>query len=471
MGSETGQRLCFVVMAVLVILVSWSSAFSCTCISNGPPCQAYGNTAVVFVGTPIEVKTTTRENAGVESRYPQRLFTFRIEEHFRGLDAAQVEIRTGMGGGDCGYDFKVGERYLVYASFNAANGLFATSICTRTRPVSAAGEDLEYIRGLSEREPGATISGEIRRFRRNLETEQTQQLGPLSNVEISIEAEGKSFRVRTDEQGRYQLTKLAPGTYRIKPALPAELDYNNSERQAKLNDRGCSVVSFYVTDNGRIVGRVFDADGQPVPRIMINLIPVSQAESVRPQSMLASADDEGRYELKFVPPGSYLVGVRLNGLGGPESVETAYPRSYYPGVAKSSDATIITVGEGTVLKDVNLRLPPRLAKRVISGKVIWPDGRPAARASVAHHDVTYAARGLGYGITADEQGNFSFEGYEGTAYYMSAVVSGSDGKQRHSEPVDLPIRGPVNNLVLIISEPNGSCERCRNYRYGRDRSR
>jgi Carboxypeptidase regulatory-like domain len=458
--------------AVLVVLLGASSAFCCSCIGPGPPCQSYGNTPAVFVGTALEVKQTSEKLiAGEDRQFPQRAFIFRIDEPFRGVNTAQVEVRTGMGGGDCGYNFKLGERYLVYASFNATNGFYGTNICTRTRPVSDAGEDLDYIRGLKDREPGATLSGEIRRYRRNPETEGTQQVGPLANIEISVKGEGRSYTTRTDERGRYQLTKLEPGQYVVRAELPDGLSTYDSERKTKLNDRGCSVVSFQVMDNGRISGRVLDADGQPVPKMMLNLIPASQADSTRPNSMIAEADVEGRYELKFVPPGNYLLGIRLNGLNGPESVATAYPRSYYPSVLKATEAVVITIGEGTVLKDVNLRLPPRLVKRVISGKVIFPDGSPAVKASVAHAETTYAARGVAYGVSADEQGNFSFDGYEGISYYVRAHVNDSNGKQRHAEPVAVPTRGADTNLVLVISEPNGTCERCRNLLYGTNRSK
>src|SRR6185503_15892835 len=105
-----------IAVAALVTLLSPSAAFSCTCIISGPPCQTFGNTPAVFVGTPIEVKETTGNlTEGQGREYAQRIFTFRVDEPFRGVNAAQIEVRTGMGGGDCGYRFNLGERYLVYA--------------------------------------------------------------------------------------------------------------------------------------------------------------------------------------------------------------------------------------------------------------------------------------------------------------------------------------------------------------------
>ena len=460
-------------IAALAVLICAESARPCSCIGSGPPCQAYGNTSAVFVGTPTGVSQTTvkADRVGDQFNYPQRLFTFRVEEAFRGVEAVEVQVMTGMGGGDCGYNFQIGERYLVYAGRDANSDVYGTSICTRTRPLSEAGEDLEYIRNLSKRERGAVLSGEIRRYRRNLETEQTEQLGPLSEIEISVEGASNSYSARSDKDGRYKLTGLAPGKYKVKPLLPKEFSGYTTEQQTVLNERGCSVVNFYVTDNGRISGRVVDASGQAVPRIMVDLIPASQAGSDRPHSMFASADEEGRYELKFVPPGNYLLGIRLNGLSGPDDPGASYPRTYYPGVAKSSEAVIVSVAESEVIEGAELRLLPRLSERTISGRVVLPDGRPVARAMVVHYEVAYTARPLGYAIAADDQGNFSFTGYEGISYYVSAVISDADGRQRHAEPVDVPPTGAAKDIVLIITEPNGTCQRCLNYRYGQNRKK
>jgi hypothetical protein len=460
-------------MAALGVLICAESAQACSCISGGPPCQAYGNTAAVFIGTPTAVdKTTVKRGDGARQYdYPQRLFTFSVEETFRGVDAAKVQVVTGMGGGDCGYNFQIGEHYLIYAGRDPNSNVYGTSICTRTRLVSEAGEDLEYIRSLPKRDRTAALSGEVRRYRRNLETDQTEQLGPLSEIEIAVEGADNTYRARTDKEGHYILTGLVPGKYKVKALLPKGFGGYTTEQETVLNERGCGVVTFYVTDNGRITGRVVDAGGQPVPRILVDLIPASQTESERPHVMYTSADDDGRFDLKFVPPGSYLLGIRLYDLSGPDDAVAPYPRTYYPGVAKASDAALLTVTESEAVEGKELRLLPRLVERTISGKVVLPDGRPAARASVAHYDVAYNPRPMGYAITADDQGNFSFIGYEGLPYYVSAVINDADGRQRHAEPVDVPPTGSTKDIVLIITEANGTCPRCLNYRYGQKRTK
>jgi hypothetical protein len=47
--------------------------------------------------------------------------------------------------GDCGYDFHIGETYLVYANEEEGADYFFTSACMRTKRLSDAGEDLAYL--------------------------------------------------------------------------------------------------------------------------------------------------------------------------------------------------------------------------------------------------------------------------------------------------------------------------------------
>ena len=67
---------------------------------------------------------------------------FEIVEAWKGISSSKVSILTGRGGGDCGYPFGVGGTYLVYAG---GAEYLAASICSRTRDLGSAGEDLEEL--------------------------------------------------------------------------------------------------------------------------------------------------------------------------------------------------------------------------------------------------------------------------------------------------------------------------------------
>src|ERR1044072_7477855 len=95
--------------AVLILTALAARADACSCLDPGPPCQAYWNTDVVFVGTPLSVSQIEADRDGI--KVLQRLFRFRVEEAMRGgVKVGEIEVQTGAGGGDCGYDFQLGTK-------------------------------------------------------------------------------------------------------------------------------------------------------------------------------------------------------------------------------------------------------------------------------------------------------------------------------------------------------------------------
>lgn len=69
-----------------------------------------------------------------------------------------IEVWTPFG--ECGYDFQPGETYLVYADEDEETSVLSTGVCTRTRRVSDAGEDLAYLFFLKNQpEESARIEG------------------------------------------------------------------------------------------------------------------------------------------------------------------------------------------------------------------------------------------------------------------------------------------------------------------------
>jgi len=133
--------------ALLLLALYANPASACSCLSNGPPCQWYFQVDAVFAGA---VTVISEIDGPPDLPYPLRLVRFAVERGFRGVDAATAEAVTGMGGGDCGYPFKTGERYLVYAYRNQ-EGRLVTGICSRTRPLAEADEDLAFIQDSGRR--------------------------------------------------------------------------------------------------------------------------------------------------------------------------------------------------------------------------------------------------------------------------------------------------------------------------------
>src|SRR5262247_3055052 len=139
-------------------------------------------------------------------QFKERSVSLAIEEAFRGVPGAVAEVITGWGGGDCGFEFKRGERYLVYAYTNPQDNKLYTSICQRTRALSEAGEDLQYIRGLSSAPSGALIYGEVRRYRR--EASAGRQPDSMAGIKISIDGGEKQVETMTDLKGQFSVGAL-----------------------------------------------------------------------------------------------------------------------------------------------------------------------------------------------------------------------------------------------------------------------
>src|SRR5438067_5218582 len=193
------------------------AATACSCASSGPPCQGYFQVDAVFVGTARSISTV---EGTPDSAYQRRTVAFAVERAFRGVPGTAADVATGMGGGDCGYDFKVGERYLVYAYRNARSGL-AASICSRTRPIAKAEEDLQYLETLPPSGTGARVYGVVTHWERNLATGDGHKYGPVPFVHVQLRGELAALESESDEQGRYAIAGIPPGTYDLQAIPPA----------------------------------------------------------------------------------------------------------------------------------------------------------------------------------------------------------------------------------------------------------
>ena len=98
----------------------------------------------VFVGKVTSVLDTLRRSGSFD--YHARRAIFAPQAVWKGPTSGSVTILTGMGWGDCGIHFTVGERYLVFASADS-NGVLFTRACSHTELVASASR---YLPALGE---------------------------------------------------------------------------------------------------------------------------------------------------------------------------------------------------------------------------------------------------------------------------------------------------------------------------------
>ncbi|HEY7283552.1 MAG TPA: hypothetical protein VID47_18390 [Actinomycetota bacterium] len=104
-----------VLSAVLVPFAS-RPAWACSCAILSKPRLAHAADAV-FTGT---VARITDDRSG-------RLVNFDVDTVYRGPVDPSIDVRTGLGGGDCGFHFVIDRRYTVFA-FGSSRTLSA-GIC------------------------------------------------------------------------------------------------------------------------------------------------------------------------------------------------------------------------------------------------------------------------------------------------------------------------------------------------------
>lgn len=454
-------KIALLTVTVGLVLLNVDSARACTCGGGKvEPCQAYGSASAVFVGTVADVAPTTTKYGEGETEYRQRLFTFHVEESFSGVNGTVAQIVTGNGGGDCGYGFVKGASYLIYAYRDDRDNRLYTGICTPTKPIARATDELKFLRSITSRAPGVTLSGAVMTASPSGDDVKPPVDKRVVGLPVIIEGEGERRELRTDDEGRYQVTGLKAGTYTIKVVLPDDLYTYRAEEKVTIAERGCGGIGFFVSDNGRVSGRVMDTQGVPVSRIIVNVLPVEEVEKETPNMSYAQADEEGNFKFEALPPGRYLIGVRLSKYPQQGDPTNAFPRMYYPGVDTAAQAEAIIIGRGEHIKNFELRLLPRRNQRVLRGAVVWSDGRPVKNANVHYREVTYNEQGVNNAISADEQGRFTLEVYDGLTYVFGASSNTRyAGRPERVEPVRITVGEGSESVRIVIRPPSSASTR------------
>jgi hypothetical protein len=159
---------------------------------------------------------------------------------------------------------------------------------------------------------------------------------------------GIDARTTTDREGRFTLEPLKPGWYTVKTDGGTDVSASVQLAPAQALEL-LLVIDHDVQISARISGRVTARDGSPVPRAWVSSGPAGTA---------TITDAAGYYQLAGNPPGP----IRMMAF-----------ESRHGTVYREAEVT-----EGD--NDLDLELPDLV---VLRGRVLGPDGGPAAGATVA----------------------------------------------------------------------------------------
>ena len=157
------MRVLSLLPSVLAVAFLTTPVFGCSCVPPPPGVKTAGEVAqwyanrsdAIFEGTVerIELKWALMEAkngelvpADLDQEQPSLLVTFDASVFYKGTKQRNTELTTGVGGGDCGFDFRIGKKYLVYA-FADALGHLSAGICSGTGLSEESQSALSYLRG------------------------------------------------------------------------------------------------------------------------------------------------------------------------------------------------------------------------------------------------------------------------------------------------------------------------------------
>jgi protocatechuate 3,4-dioxygenase beta subunit len=241
----------------------------------------------------------------------------------------------------------------------------------------------------------------------------------------------------TDDDGRFSLSGLPPGTYTLSAGRTGFLAREYDARGRQVENPIFKLTAGQVlkdqvirlTPQGVITGRVYDDEGNPAAKAAVKLLAWAYSRGARRLLPTGSAetDNRGEYRIASVAPGKYFLAAAPPPLllepgarrpSGANS-QMGLAAVYYPGIPKPAPAAALEFGAGAERSGMDLRLPKVNAFR-IRGKVLDSAGEPVARGDVIaiQPDLVYRAGYQPCFIEAD--GSFELVGVPPGVYRLYA---------------------------------------------------
>jgi hypothetical protein len=123
------------VLLTLAGLGAWARpARACSCLPPPPPTIALEQSDFVFEGRAFSTRVVGQ----------MAEFSFEVDRVWKGDVEAQLSLQTAQNSAACGRNYQIGQSYLIYARHGSEGAIF-DGLCSRTRTIAAAGEDLEHL--------------------------------------------------------------------------------------------------------------------------------------------------------------------------------------------------------------------------------------------------------------------------------------------------------------------------------------
>ena len=364
---------------ILALLSLASAALCCPVAPSLEPCQFLTNWSrpeqerAIFIGDILQY-----ENVGQSVNIRAS-----VVESLLGLpkDLSAVPI-TMVGYFSCPPPPPVGQRRIFFGRiirkphpFNTIDYVLVYA-CNFAVPLDTHGELLQFVRdtlaGQSQLIYGKVVPATMPcSFRTGIPC----QPSPVKSVKGAIVHASNGERTESlpaSASGEFLFRLLPPGRWKLWVA-----DDHLATKSSALRDfvevdtsDGCANTRLSAFPNGRIAGIVRDATGAPRKFAVVEAFTrLASTEPFYPFSSVLT-DENGRYELRGLPPREYVVGVdaaHIGSFGSP-------PPIYFGGGVRLEGARRIAVGHAARFTDVDFVTPVPILPKWLSLQVVLEEG-------------------------------------------------------------------------------------------------
>jgi Carboxypeptidase regulatory-like domain len=212
-----------------------------------------------------------------------------------------------------------------------------------------------------------------------------------ANVSLKPESGGTTLKGVTDNEGKFSIENIDPGRYTLGAERQGFVTQNYGARRPSgpgttlelKSSQALKDISFKLTPQGVIAGRVIDEDAEPVSGVSVQVLQykylLGKKRLIPAMQTLVLTNDLGEFRAPNLSPGRYYVATSPQKLADIQSGteraaaakgETQGPiPTYYPNADDPSTASPVDVGPGAEVRGIDVRLRKARVFRV-TGKVM-----------------------------------------------------------------------------------------------------
>jgi protocatechuate 3,4-dioxygenase beta subunit len=227
------------------------------------------------------------------------------------------------------------------------------------------------------------------------------------------------FKAKTDQNGKYRVIDIPPGSYQVAAVAPAFVPTNllsKNETVVLGENESVDGIDFELVRGGVITGKVVDADGRPVVEQRVNLVSADRTpkQPIVIATTSAMTDDRGVYRMFGLTAGRYkvYVGQTEDTFFTTVSGRASYKQTFHPGATDESEASVVEVNEGTEVTNVDISVGQPNQTYAVSGIVVEGEsGKPVPNVRFGLQLVTGPDRNsfIGSNAASNSKGEFRIE--------------------------------------------------------------